>query len=146
VEASARAAAALDRVALPAAILERRPHDLSGGERQRVAIARALVCDPDLLICDEITSALDVSVQAAILALIATLQADGLTVLFVTHDLAVVRAIADKVIVLRGGRIVEQGPADMVLDQPTHGYTAKLLADSPRLHGDVAPAQPFALA
>jgi len=146
VEASARAAAALERVALPHAILARRPHDLSGGERQRVAIARALVCEPDLLICDEITSALDVSVQAAILALIATLQADGLTVLFVTHDLAVVRAIADKVIVLRGGRIVEQGPADMVLDRPTHGYTAKLMADSPRLHGDVASVPPLAFA
>jgi len=145
-EASRRAAAALERVALPAALLERRPHDLSGGERQRVAIARALVCEPDLLICDEITSALDVSVQAAILALLQRLQADGLTILFVTHDLAVVRAIADRVIVLREGRIVESGPAARVLDTPEHRYTAKLLSDSPRMSGDAKPVPLLAIA
>ena len=145
-EASERARAVLDRVALPADILKRRPHDLSGGERQRVAIARALICEPELLICDEITSALDVSVQAAILALLQKLQADGLTILFVTHDLSVVRAIADHVVVLRAGRVVEHGPADAVLDHPGHAYTARLLADSPRLRGEEKSIPQLALA
>jgi peptide/nickel transport system ATP-binding protein len=146
VSADIRARAVLDRVALPADVLSRRPHDLSGGERQRVAIARALVCEPELLICDEITSALDVSVQAAILALLGQLQADGLTILFVTHDLAVVRAIADRVVVLRGGRVVEDGDAGTVLDHPGHAYTARLLSDSPRLQGNEKPAPQLVLA
>ena len=145
-EAGVRARAVLERVALPADMLERRPHDLSGGERQRVAIARALVCEPELLICDEITSALDVSVQAAILVLLQQLQADGLTILFVTHDLAVVRAIADGVVVLRGGRIVEDGDVDTVLDRPGNPYTARLLSDSPRLHRDEKTTPQLALA
>ncbi|MET0373421.1 MAG: ABC transporter ATP-binding protein, partial [Rhizorhabdus sp.] len=145
-EASERARAVLDRVALPADVLKRRPHDLSGGERQRVAIARALICEPELLICDEITSALDVSVQAAILALLQKLQAEGLTILFVTHDLSVVRAIADHVVVLRAGRVVEHGDSDIVLDNPGHGYTARLLADSPRLRGEEKSTPQLALA
>jgi peptide/nickel transport system ATP-binding protein len=139
-EAARRAAKALARVSLPADVLDRRPSDLSGGERQRVAIARALVCEPEVLICDEITSALDVSVQAAIIALLQSLQDEGVTILFVTHDLAVVRAIADRVIVLRAGGIVEHGPASEVLDRPRHAYTIKLLADSPRLERDRARA------
>ncbi|WP_420801195.1 ATP-binding cassette domain-containing protein [Pseudomonas brassicae] len=105
----ARIDAALARVALGPDTARKYPHHLSGGERQRVAIARALVCEPTVLICDEVTSALDVSVQAAILALLKQLQGDGMTLLFVTHDLGVVRAIADRVLVVEEGRIVEQG-------------------------------------
>ncbi len=132
-EAERRVAAALDRVALPATVAARYPGELSGGERQRVAIARALICEPEILICDEVTSALDVSVQAAILDLLAGLAREGLTLLFVTHDLAVVRAIADRVVVLRAGHIVEQGSVDAVLDRPTDNYTRALVADSPSL-------------
>lgn len=129
----ARIDAALARVALAPDTAYKYPHHLSGGERQRVAIARALVCEPTVLICDEVTSALDVSVQAAILALLKQLQGEGMTLLFVTHDLGVVRAIADRVVVVREGRIVEQGPAADVLDQPQVAYTQGLLAHSPRL-------------
>ena len=129
----ARIDAALARVALPPDAAHKYPHHLSGGERQRVAIARALVCEPSVLICDEVTSALDVSVQAAILALLKQLQGDGMTLLFVTHDLGVVRAIADRVLVVKAGRIVEQGPAAALLDHPQTAYTQGLLAHSPRL-------------
>lgn len=124
---------ALARVSLPASVADLFPHSLSGGERQRVSIARALVCQPRLLICDEITSALDVSVQASIIALLRELQADGLTLLFVTHDLGVVRAIADRVAVLQRGRIVEQGAVDTVLDAPQAEYTRSLIEHSPSL-------------
>lgn len=128
-----RVEAVLKRVSLPASVAGLYPHSLSGGERQRVAIARALLCEPKLLICDEITSALDVSVQASILDLLRQLQRDGLTLLFVTHDLGVVRAIADRVLVLKVGRVVEQGAVDSVLDQPQAAYTQTLLAHSPSL-------------
>lgn len=134
-EARQRVEAVLQRVSLPASVADAYPHSLSGGERQRVAIARALICEPRLLICDEITSALDVSVQASILALLRQLQNEGLTLLFVTHDLGVVRAIADQVLVLRQGRVVEQGAVDGVLDQPQAGYTRTLLEHSPTLVG-----------
>lgn len=127
-EARDRARSALERVALPAGYIDRYPRELSGGERQRVAIARALICEPDLLICDEVTSALDVSVQAAILQLLLSLQESGLTIFFVTHDLAVVRAIADHVLVLHLGRIVEHGRTDDVFTSPAHPYTRQLLA------------------
>lgn len=133
-EARRRVEAVLERVSLPARVAGLYPHSLSGGERQRVAIARALVCEPRLLVCDEITSALDVSVQASILALLRRLQGEGLTVLFVTHDLGVVRAIADRVLVLNRGRVVEQGAVDAVFERPQQGYTQTLLAHSPRLH------------
>jgi peptide/nickel transport system ATP-binding protein len=131
--ARSRVEAVLARVSLPARVADLYPHSLSGGERQRVAIARALICEPRLLVCDEITSALDVSVQASILALLRRLQREGLTVLFVTHDLGVVRAIADRVLVLRQGRVVEEGSAEQVLGRPVDGYTRTLVAHSPSL-------------
>lgn len=137
-EARRRVEAVLERVSLPARVADLYPHSLSGGERQRVAIARALICEPKLLVCDEITSALDVSVQASILALLQRLQAQGLTVLFVTHDLGVVRAIADRVLVLRQGRMVEQGSAEQVLDRPADAYTQGLLAHAPSLGSGIA--------
>jgi peptide/nickel transport system ATP-binding protein len=124
----------LERVSLTAAYAHRYPDQLSGGERQRVAIARALVCDPAVLICDEITSALDVSVQAAIVDLLAELQRDlGLSMLFVTHNLPLVRSIAQRVAVMNHGRIVELDSVDRVLNEPGDDYTKALLADTPSL-------------
>jgi peptide/nickel transport system ATP-binding protein len=124
----------LERVSLTAAYAHQYPDQLSGGERQRVAIARALVCDPEVLICDEVTSALDVSVQAAIVELLGELQRDlGLAMLFVTHNLPLVRSIAQRVAVMSGGRIVELGPVDQVLQDPADEYTRRLLADTPSL-------------
>jgi len=125
-----RIAAALTRVALPLETAGKYPHQLSGGERQRVAIARALVCEPQVLICDEVTSALDVSVQAAILALLRTLQEEGMTLVFVTHDLGVVRAIADRIVVVKDGRIIEQGDSEEVLDRPRTDYVQGLVAQA----------------
>ena len=124
----------LERVSLTAAYARQYPDQLSGGERQRVAIARALVCDPEVLVCDEVTSALDVSVQAAIVELLGQLQRDlGLAMLFVTHNLPLVRSIAQRVAVMSRGRIVELGPVDRVLQDPTDDYTRRLLADTPSL-------------
>ncbi|MDX6549530.1 MAG: peptide/nickel transport system ATP-binding protein ddpF [Gaiellales bacterium] len=124
----------LERVSLSASYAERYPDQLSGGERQRVAIARALICEPAVLVCDEITSALDVSVQAAIVDLLAELQRDlGLSMLFVTHNLPLVRSIAQRVAVMNRGRIVELGTVDSVLLEPGDDYTKALLADTPSL-------------
>jgi len=118
----------LDRVGLPQAVLDRRPRALSGGQRQRVAIARALVLDPQVLVLDEAVSALDVTVQAQILGLLDTLQRDlGLTYLFVSHDLAVVRQIADTVSVLHNGRQVDAGPVEAVFRNPSSDYTRELI-------------------
>ena len=118
-ERSQRAARALADVSLAADFLSRYPDQLSGGERQRVAIARALVVEPDLLICDEVTSALDVSVQAVIVELLRGLQAERrIAMIFITHNLALVRSIAQSVVVLRDGAVVEAGPVGQVLDRP----------------------------
>ena len=124
---------AFDRVNLSTSLLDRLPHELSGGQRQRVAIARALVVRPELLICDEVTSALDVSVQAVIVSLLNQLRSEGLAILFVTHNLALVPSIADRVAVLHAGRIVESGWCDDVLHSPTSVEASELLAALPRL-------------
>jgi len=132
--ADKKVAEMLDRVALTAAYAERFPDQLSGGERQRVAIARALVCEPSVLVCDEVTSALDVSVQAAIVELLASLQRDlGLSMLFVTHNLPLVRSIAQRVAVMSEGRIVELGSVEQILESPVNPYTRRLLSDTPSL-------------
>jgi peptide/nickel transport system ATP-binding protein len=129
-----RVAEMLERVSLTAGYANRFPDQLSGGERQRVAIARALICEPSVLICDEVTSALDVSVQAAIVELLHTLQRDlGLSMLFVTHNLPLVRSIAQRVAVMSHGHIVELGGVAQVLEAPSNEYTARLLSDTPSL-------------
>ncbi len=139
-EGSERAARALADVSLGGDFLSRYPDQLSGGERQRVAIARALVAEPDLLVCDEVTSALDVSVQAVIVELLRRLQAERhLAMLFITHNLALVRSIAQSVVVLRDGAVVESGPVAQVLEHPADPYTIRLMADVPRLTGPGAP-------
>jgi peptide/nickel transport system ATP-binding protein len=126
----------LGTVALSTAYTERMPHQLSGGERQRVAVGRALIVDPEVMVCDEITSALDVSVQALLVEQLRRLQVErGLSMLFITHNLAVVRSIAQEVVVLADGVIVEHGPVDQVLDHPAHAYTQQLLADLPSTEG-----------
>ena len=115
-------------------ILDRYPHAFSGGQRQRIAIARALSLNPRVLICDEAVSALDLSVRAQILNLLADLRDEfGLAYLFITHDISVVRHIADRIAVMNGGRIVEMGTADDVLDRPRHPYTRELLAAVPKV-------------
>jgi oligopeptide/dipeptide ABC transporter ATP-binding protein len=129
-----RVAEMLERVSLTASYANRFPDQLSGGERQRVAIARALICEPSILICDEVTSALDVSVQAAIVELLHGLQRDlGLAMLFVTHNLPLVRSIAQRVAVMSQGRIVELGGVVNILETPKDAYTSRLLSDTPSL-------------
>jgi microcin C transport system ATP-binding protein len=123
--------AVLAEVGLDAGVVERYPHEFSGGQRQRIAIARAVVLEPDLLVLDEPTSALDVSVQRQVLQLLAALQKRrGIAYLFITHDLAVVRAMAHRVAVMKDGRIVESGPVEQVFTDPQAAYTRELLAAS----------------
>jgi microcin C transport system ATP-binding protein len=125
----ARVVAALQAVGLDPASRNRYPHEFSGGQRQRIAIARAVVLEPRFVVLDEPTSALDMSVQAQIVDLLRKLQAErGLAYLFISHDLKVVRALADEVIVMKDGRVVERGPAAQVFEAPTHPYTQALLA------------------
>jgi peptide/nickel transport system ATP-binding protein len=135
-EASAEASRLLERVQLPASAAQRFPAELSGGERQRVAVARALAARPDLIVCDEITSALDVSVQAAVLELLAELRAEfRLALLLITHDLGVVAAIGDRVLVLEHGVVCDDGPVTTLLQHPEHEYTRRLVEAAPRLPG-----------
>jgi peptide/nickel transport system ATP-binding protein len=133
-EATQRVIELLDQVALGPAVLKYQASRLSGGERQRVAIARALAAEPDVLVCDEITSALDVSVQGSIVALLEELRKSrGISMLFVTHNLALVRSIAARVQILNAGRLVESGSVVEVMDSPREEYTKRLLANSPRI-------------
>jgi oligopeptide/dipeptide ABC transporter ATP-binding protein len=131
-EARGRVAALLARVGLPPELAARPPRALSGGQRQRVAIARALAVEPEFLVADEPVSALDVSVGAAILALLRELRAErGLALLFVSHDLGAVRALCDRVAVLYLGRVMEEAPAEALFRDPRHPYTRALLSASP---------------
>jgi peptide/nickel transport system ATP-binding protein len=135
----------LEAVKLPGTILNRYPSQLSGGQKQRVAIARAFAARPALLLCDEITSSLDVSVQATIIELIARLSAElGTAVVFVSHDLAVVRTIASRAVVMRAGEVHEEGATDRLFTNPRHAYTRDLIGAIPRLPGATrdAPAAP----
>ena len=136
-DVGARVGQCLERVSLSGSAADRYPDELSGGERQRVAIARALAAEPAVLVCDEITSALDVSVQAAIIDLLRELRTSmGLSLLFITHNLALIRTIADRVAVMTEGRIVELGSTRQVLEQPRAPYTQQLLANTPSIAVD----------
>ena len=152
-EAQAAAVEALDEVRIPRAArrLSDYPHQFSGGMRQRVMIAMALINDPDLIIADEPTTALDVTTQAQILTLMSRLQAEhGMAIIMITHDLGVVAEIADDVVVMYGGQVVEQGPVGEIFYRPRHPYTWGLLGSLPRLDAEMErltqiPGQPPSL-
>ena len=146
-EAEEEARRLLDVVGLPQDAMTRYPHQFSGGQRQRIAIARAVAMRPDVLVADEAVSALDVSVQAQVLDLLAALQADlGIGILFITHDLRVAAQICDRVIVMQKGRIVEQGPAADLLARPQHPYTRELIEAAPGRNWDFRNFRPLAAA
>ncbi len=129
-------------------LLNRFPRQLSGGQQQRVAIARAFAAKPDLILCDEITSALDVCVQAHVLKLLkGTQRKSGAACLFISHDLGVVKQVADETVILQTGRVVEAGPTRSVFDNPSHTYTRLLLAAASRRedYADLPPAVPGAV-
>jgi len=129
-----RVAELLDRVNLSSNMMNRYPHEFSGGQRQRIVIARALALNPDFLVCDESVSALDVSVQAQVLNLLNELKKDlGLTMLFISHDLSVVRYMSDRIMVMNKGKIIETGPADEVYYHPQNEYTKQLIEAIPNL-------------
>jgi microcin C transport system ATP-binding protein len=136
---------ALHDVGLDVAVRDRYPHEFSGGQRQRIAIARAMVLRPRFVVLDEPTSALDMSVQAQIVDLLRQLQQQhGLTYMFISHDLKVVRALADEVIVMRDGKVVERGPAQQIFTAPQQAYTKALITAAFNLdviHGDAGPAE-----
>jgi len=152
-EAKARALESLEEVGIPQAArrIDDYPHQFSGGMRQRVMIAMALINDPDVLIADEPTTALDVTTQAQIISLIAQLQKEhGTAVIIITHDLGVVAEIADEIVVMYAARVVERGPVDELFERPSHPYTWGLLGSLPRLEADVErlaqiPGQPPSL-
>jgi oligopeptide transport system ATP-binding protein len=128
-ERDRRAAEALSEVSLEPAMRNRYPHEFSGGQRQRIAIARALILKPKLMLLDEPTSALDRTVQKSVVELLRNLQqAHGLTYLFISHDLAVVRALSDRAIVMKDGRVVEEGDVDAIFARPQEAYTKALIA------------------
>lgn len=133
-KAREQARSLLDRVSIPAGAMDKFPHEFSGGQRQRLCIARSLMVEPKVLLCDEVTSALDVSVQAQILHLLDDLRNElGISILFISHDMQVVRALSDEVLVMYFGHVVERGEADQVLENPQHEYTKKLLASVPTI-------------
>ncbi len=122
----------LERVGLPREAVDRYPSQFSGGQRQRIAVARALICDPQLVVCDEAVSALDLSTQAQVLNLLADLRDErGLSYLFIAHDISVVQFLAQRVVVLYRGQVMESGPAAAVTESPKHPFTQALVAASP---------------
>jgi peptide/nickel transport system ATP-binding protein len=131
---AAYVAGMLERVGLDAGAARRYPHQFSGGQRSRIGIARALAAQPEFLVCDEAVAALDVSIQAQVLNLFARLREElGLTYLFISHDLGVVRHLADRVVIMYLGRVVEAAPTEALFEAPNHPYTQALLAEIPRL-------------